>query len=224
MPPGQGYTVVPDDHYEGKKGANFPPRPSDLTSPSNDDRNEGLGCFKFKQLPLANRADKDEIVPLGSCDGSIDDWRRTNIVDVPIPQLRFAMGFTGTVTCHKLAAPKVKRLFERWEELDLIHLVRDFDGTFSPRYKRDRSPGPDGHGVKRSADVDDLSNHAFGSAMDINADDNPFNNQPALCPMRGCVRELVASANEIGFFWGGHFSSPKDGMHFEFADFEPAVA
>ena len=60
--------------------------------------------------------------------------------------------------------------------------------------------------------------------LDINADDNPFNNQPALCPMRGCVRELVASANEIGFFWGGHFSSPKDGMHFEFADFEPAVA
>ena len=34
------------------------------------------------------------------------------------------------------------------------------------------------------------------------------------------VGELVAAANELGFFWGGHFGAPKDGMHFEFADFE----
>jgi hypothetical protein len=219
-----GYTVVPDDHYEDKQGAQFPAKPRRLRSPSNDSRNEGLGCFKFKQLPRPNRGDPDEIVMLGSCDGSIDDWRRTNIVDVEIPQLRFAMGFTGTVTCHKLVAPHVKTLFARWEELDLLHLVRDFDGTFSPRYKRGKSPSPDGHGSKKSIDVDSLSNHAFGSAMDINAEDNPFNKQPALCPVRGCVRELVEPANAVGFFWGGHFSAPKDGMHFEFADFEPAVA
>jgi len=37
------------------------------------------------------------------------------------------------------------------------------------------------------------------------------------------VRELVASANELGFFWGGHFSQPKDGMHFEFAAFDRLV-
>jgi hypothetical protein len=128
------------------------------------------------------------------------------------------------VTCHKAVAPHIKRLYLRWEELDLLHLVRDFDGTFSPRYKRGQSPGDEAQGVKRSLDIDELSNHAFGSAMDINAEDNPFRGQPILCPRRGCVRELVGPANELGFFWGGHFTSPKDGMHFEFADFEPAVA
>jgi hypothetical protein len=219
-----GYQVVPDNHYDDKTGKQFPPKPRNLRSPSNESRNEGLGCFKFKQLPLANRADPDEIVVLGSCDGATDDWRRTNIVDIEIPQLRFAAGFTSTVTCHKLVAPQLKKLFARWEELDLLHLVRDFDGTFSPRYKRGRSPSDAGHGVKRSADVDGLSNHAFGSAMDVNAEDNSFGKQPALCPMRGCVRELVAPASEIGFFWGGYFSSPKDGMHFEFANFELAIA
>jgi D-alanyl-D-alanine carboxypeptidase/Putative peptidoglycan binding domain len=219
-----GYTVVPDNHYDNKKSERFPPKPEDLSSPSNASRNRGLGCFKFKQLARANRSDPDEIVILGSCDGALDDWRRTNIVDIEIPQLRFASGFTGTVTCHKFAAPHVKKLFARWEELDLLHLVRDFDGTFSPRYKRRQSPGDEAQGVKTSLDVDELSNHAFGSAMDINAEDNPFREDPVLCPLRGCVRELVGPANELGFFWGGHFGSSKDGMHFEFADFEVLVA
>jgi hypothetical protein len=213
-----GYTVVPDNHYDDKKTTAFPPRPTDLSSPDNESRNAGLTCFKFKQLPLANRGDKDEIVILGSCDGTIADWRHTNIVSIAVPQLRFAVGFNGTITCHKVAAPRVKALFERWEALDLLHLIRDFDGMFNPRYIRNKSPSAAGHGVKQSRSVTTLSNHAFGSAFDINAGDNPFNERPALCPTRGCVRELVAAANEMGFFWGGHFTSP-DGMHFEFADF-----
>jgi hypothetical protein len=215
-----GYKVVPDDHYNEKKSTQFPPRPQNLRSPSNESRNQGLGCFKFKQLPLENRSDPDEVVVLGSCNGAIDDWRRTHIVNIEIPQLRFAMGFTGTVTCHRLVAPQVQKLFARWEELDLLHLMHDFDGMFSPRYKRGRSPSTTGHSVKQSVDVDQLSNHAFGSAMDINANDNPFNAELALCPMRGCVRDLVASANDLGFFGGSHFGTPKDGIHFEFADFE----
>src|SRR5262249_25063936 len=71
-----GNQVVPDDHYDDIKGKQFPPLPQNLRSPSNESRNEGLDCFEFKQLPLANRADPDEIVVLGSCDGAIDDWRR----------------------------------------------------------------------------------------------------------------------------------------------------
>lgn len=214
-----GYVVVPDDHYDDKKTKAFPPKPTNLASPDNASRNNGLGCFLFRQLPLANRADPDEVVMLGSCDGTVADWRKTNIIDIPIPQLRFASGFTGTVTCHRLVAPHITQLFARWEELQLLHLVRAFDGTFNPRYKRGQSPSDDASGPKQSAHVDALSNHAFGSAMDVNADDNAFNTEPVLCPLRGCVRELVQSANELGFYWGGHFTSPKDGMHFEFADF-----
>src|SRR5262249_37773235 len=92
-----GYTVVPDDHCADKKTKSIPPKPPNLSSPDNPSRNKGLGCFKFKQLPLANRADPDEIVMMASCDGTVPDWRGTNIIEVPIPQLRFASGAGATV-------------------------------------------------------------------------------------------------------------------------------
>ena len=38
---------------------------------------------------------------------------------------------------------------------------------------------------------------------------------PAICGRRGSVRELVEAANSLGIYWGGHFSTTKDGMHFE---------
>jgi hypothetical protein len=168
----------------------------------------------------ANRGDPDEIVILSSCDGTISDWQRENIVTISIPKPVFAVGFNGTITCHKAVAPHIKALFAKWRELGLLHLLRKFEGAFNPRYKRKKSPSPQGHGVKRSDQEDQLSNHAFGSAFDFNLEDNELGAQPALIASRGCVRELVAAANELGFFWGGHFRAPKDGMHFEFADFE----
>lgn len=218
---GLGYTIQPDNYYDNKGTDAYPPRPKKISSPSNADRNKALGCFVFKQLPRANRGDPDEIVPLASCDGKAPDWRKSNIIDIEIPQLQFAAGYLGRVTCHRLIAPHIVDLFGQWEKLDLLHLIRAFDGAYSPRYKRGKSPSPNGHGPKRSNQVDALSNHAFGSAFDVNADDNPYGNTPALCPQRGCTRELVKSANDLGFFWGGHFSSTsdKDGMHFEYAQF-----
>jgi hypothetical protein len=84
---------------------------------------------------------------------------------------------------------------------------------------RGSSPGPNPQPATQSDQVDTLSNHAFGSAFDINVADNEFKGSPAQCPARGAVRELVKPANELGFYWGGHFSSRVDGMHFEFADF-----
>ena len=216
-----GYTVRPNNYYDDKRTKNFPPRPSDISSPSNDDRNTGLGCFKFKQLARGHRGDPDEIVTLGSCNDSLADWRAENIIDIQIPQMKFVSGFSGIMRCHKLAASHILLLFARWEQLDLLHLLRAYDGSYNPRYKRGQSPGAGGHGVKRSSQVSALSNHAFGAAFDVNEPDNSFGEEPALCPARGCVRELVGPANELGFFWGGHFSnvSNKDGMHFEFARF-----
>jgi hypothetical protein len=216
-----GYTVRPDGYYDDKMDDNYPRRPDDIQSPTNASRNAALGCFKFKQLPLANRGDKDEIVIQGSCDGTVADWRNENIIDLQIPQIQFAKGYRGVLRCHKLAAPHILVLFARWEQLDLLHLLRVYDGSFSPRYKRGRSPSPAGHGTKRSDQVSAISNHAFGSAFDYNEPDNPYGEVPGLCPRRGCVRELVEPANELGFFWGGHFRdvSDRDGMHFEFAQF-----
>ena len=218
---GLGYTVRSNDYYDDKLTRSYPPRPANISSPGNADRNAGLGCFKFKQLSIAHRGDPDEVVTLDSCDGSVADWRAENIIDIQIPQMKFVSGFSGVMRCHRLAAPHILLLFARWEQLDLLHLLRAFDGTYNPRYKRGQSPSTAGHGIKRSSQVSALSNHAFGSAFDINASDNPFGEEPALCSRRGCARELVGPANELGFFWGGHFGSVsnKDGMHFEFAKF-----
>jgi hypothetical protein len=218
---GLGYTVKPNDYYDDKIDDSYPPRPKKISSPTNASRNAALGCFIFKQLPLANRGDKDEIVTQGSCDGEIQDWRKENIVDIEIPQLQFAIGYAGVVHCHRLAAPHILDLFAHWEKLDLLHLVRTYEGAYNPRYKRGKSPSPKGHGPKRSDQVDAISNHAFGSAFDVNASDNEYGHTPVPCPQRGCTRELVNPANGLGFFWGGHFSSTsdRDGMHFEFAQF-----
>jgi hypothetical protein len=62
-----------------------------------------------------------------------------------------------------------------------------------------------------------LSNHAYGSAFDINADETPLGARPRLVGQRGATRELVPLANKWGFYWGGHFGSRPDGMHFEVA-------
>jgi hypothetical protein len=216
---GLGYTVKPNNYYDDKPTDGYPPKPGKLKSPTNASRNAELGCFKFKQLPRAYRSDADEIVTGSSCDGKVGDRRKSNIVDISVPQLALASDYSGVVRCHRLVAPHVQQLFKRWEELDLLHLIRAYEGAYSPRYKRGQSPSDAGHGTKRSDQVDAISNHAFGAAFDINVDDNPFDHTPQLCPLRGAVRELVASANEVGFYWGGHFSSPRDGMHFEFATF-----
>lgn len=61
-----------------------------------------------------------------------------------------------------------------------------------------------------------LSNHAFGSAFDINAAWNKIGTPPALINQKGAVRDLVGIANENGFYSGWHITR-RDGIHFEVA-------
>jgi hypothetical protein len=211
----RGYTIVADDHYQRRAGTAFP-RPPDFSSPSNATRNRDFTCFTFLQRPLSQRPDAEAIVIKASCNGQHPDWENAHIVEFDMPQLKFARGFNGTFRCHVKAAPLFKTLFAKWEQDDLLHLILSYEGCFVPRYKRGKAPpGANGHGEKQSSDVDKLSNHSFGSAFDINFVDNMLDSEPALCGQRGSVRELVAAANAIGIFWGGHFGSPLDGMHFE---------
>ncbi|WP_162145609.1 M15 family metallopeptidase [Sinorhizobium meliloti] len=210
-----GYTILPDDYYSAREGNSFPPEPNNLESPSNASRNAVFTCFKFRQRPRAQRPDAEAIVIKGSCDGSLSDWTAAKIIEIPMPQLKFARGFNGRVRCHKLAAPIIAQLFEAWERAELLHLIMSYEGCFVPRYKRNQAPpGAGGHGERKSADVSALSNHSFGSAFDINFSDNMLGQVPAFCGRRGSTRELVDAANELGVFWGGHFST-QDGMHFE---------
>ena len=81
-------------------------------------------------------------------------------------------------------------------------LILTYAGSFVPRFIR--------------GSLSNLSQHAFGSAFDINARWNAFGATPAALGSKGTVRPLVAIANQLGFYWGGHFAR-RDGMHFEIA-------
>ena len=88
----------------------------------------------------------------------------------------------------------------------MIDRINDCSLPFVQRFIRktqNRNPRP-------------LSNHAWGTAFDINVKWNKLGKVPTLLGQEGCVRELVELANKNGFFWGGHFGGGRvDGMHFE---------
>jgi peptidoglycan hydrolase-like protein with peptidoglycan-binding domain len=179
-----------------KSGSNFPPRPAFPPLVSTAQRQAIFGAFQFVPAPLPDN--REHIRILGN-------WQAENIVNVPIPQLRRALGSRAraAIPFHKLAAEQLKGLWQAWEDADLLDRILTFDGSFEPRFVR---------GSRSS-----LSNHSFGTAFDINADFNPYNTRPRLFGEKGSTRELVPIANQWGFYWGGHFRTRPDGMHFEIA-------
>ncbi|BCJ91526.1 hypothetical protein IZ6_22610 [Terrihabitans soli] len=218
----RGYRDISMDFYSARAGKHWPPPPS-FNTPSNAARNSAFGCFMFSLQPEGPRPDHETIVIGGSCDGAQRDWVAANIVTIDVTQLKFAAEYRGRFRCHRLIERKVKDLFGRWEAEGLLHLFLTYAGAYVSRYVRDTQLPKAGHGPKKSSAVTSLSNHAFGSAFDINATWNPRTKTPAPpdVTQRGSVRLLVPSANAVGFFWGGHYQAPTkfDGMHFEFADF-----
>jgi hypothetical protein len=143
-------------------------------------------------------------------DGTIKilgNWANKNIVKVHIPQLEGVEGApkNGVVYFHRLGAEQLKNLFEEWDAEGLIDLVLTWAGSFVPRMIR---------GSKTT-----LSNHAFGTAFDINAAWNPLGKAPAAVGKKGSVIRLVEIAHKHGFYWGANFSR-SDGMHFELAQLQ----
>ena len=59
------------------------------------------------------------------------------------------------------------------------------------------------------------SNHACGTAIDINASHNKIRKAPALRGTTGSIREYADFCADFGIFWGGWYGKRNDGMHFE---------
>ena len=133
-------------------------------------------------------------------------WDKANIVTVTIPQLKgvpvFGTPSSGKMRFHKKGVEQLKAMWAAWEDAGLLELILTYEGSYNPRLIRGGSS---------------LSNHAYGTAFDINYQWNKLGHTPAAAGKRGSVRELVPIANEHGFFWGGHFKGRADGMHFEVA-------
>jgi len=191
-------TVTPDNAVQMSE--DFPPRPANLRPITAQERAAEFGTFTFVADPSTFDGDGIRVT---------NNWYHDNITAVSIPQLngkRFGSHViqNGTINFHKAGADRLKRLWAAWEAAGLLDRIQTFEGGYAARYIRgtqQRSPRP-------------LSNHAWGTAFDINAPWNGFGKEPAQMGQAGCVRELVAIANQQGFFWGGHFGK-KDGMHFE---------
>lgn len=182
------------DPLIGVDSLDWPP-PPDFKPLGQAGREAMFGRFPFTPSPTP---DNPEAITITGT------WRASNIVTVHVPQLAGIKGapLDGKIQLHKLAAPRVAALFRRWEEAGLLKLIITYGGSFVPRFVRGKR--------------DILSPHAHGSAFDVNVAWNGFGATPALKGRHGSVRTLVPIANELGFYWGGHFSH-RDGMHFELA-------
>jgi peptidoglycan hydrolase-like protein with peptidoglycan-binding domain len=190
-----GFELI-EEPADDTTSSNFPPRPSFSPLVTNPQQEAVLGHYDY--VPAPTRDNPEGIRILGT-------WERDNIVRVPIPQLRKALGNRApeTMAFHRLAAKQLQGMWADWEKAKLLDRVLTYDGSFVPRFVRG----------SRSA----LSNHAFGSAFDINERYNSLGKRPALVGKKGSVRELVPIANGWGFYWGGHYNRRPDGMHFEVA-------
>lgn len=193
---GMGFRLAQDDGID-EGSPNWPVKPDDVVPLNSVDREKLFGKFAFVAAPSPGNAEAIRIT---------DGWSRDNIVTIEVPQLKGLLGAmpSGKVQFHAKGAKQLQDLFAAWEKAGLKDLILSWGGSWVPRFVR---------GSKTS-----LSNHAWGTAFDINVPWNMLGTVPTLKGKKGSVRELVGIAIEHGFYWGGWgWNDPNraDGMHFE---------
>jgi hypothetical protein len=188
-----GYELL---DFSGEKSSGYPEEPDFDPLVGTAARQRVFGRFSYAHAPMPGNR---EAIRIG------DGWEAGNIVSVRIPELAGVRGApaSGSVRFHRLAARQLQDLFKAWSKAEVLSDIVTWDGSFVARF------------IRGSTTV--LSNHAFGSAFDINASFNALGAEPAYPDKQGCVFDLVSIAHDHGFYWGGHFSSRRDGMHFEVA-------
>lgn len=187
-----GMSLLNDDCID-VNGPNWPSKP-DKGSMSYTDRLAIFGKFDYVASATSNNPEGIRIT---------DNWAANNIVSVILPQLKNAVGAPRDykIQAHKKVAKQLTDTFRDWETACLIDRVKSWGGSWVPRFIR---------GSRTN-----LSNHAWGTAFDINVPWNLLGTVPALKNDTGSVRELVEIAYNNGFYWGGWFPNRLDGMHFE---------
>jgi D-alanyl-D-alanine carboxypeptidase/Putative peptidoglycan binding domain len=188
-----GYSAI-DMTPVAEESREFPPRPA-FAPMSGSARERHFGTIDYVAAPTRSNPEAIRIT---------NGWS-SHVITVPVPQLIGIPGApaSGKVKIHRAIAPQFVGLWKAWEDRGLLNLVLGFAGTWVPRFIR---------GSRTT-----LSAHAWATAFDINVPWNGLGVVPAARGTRGSVRELVPTANEFGFYWGGHFEKRPDGMHFEVA-------
>ncbi len=189
-----------EDETSAKDGPDWPATPDLMPIVGTSGRMATWGKMTYR--PAGTKSNPEGVVITNS-------WSKNVVsVDTPlidrIPGMQYKGKLVGggpkKVTIHQLIKDSFLALWDAWDDAGLLDCIITWAGAWNPRFIR---------GSRTS-----LSNHAFATAFDINAPWNGLRRVPALVGKRGCVRELVPIANELGWYWGGHFSR-RDGMHWE---------
>ena len=186
-----GYPLM-NDPTNDENGPSWPLKP--VVGPiSYADREKYFGKFTYVSCPVFSNPEAITIT---------GPWI-SNIVQVNLPQLAGIAGAPAScnVAFHIDAKKQLIKLFQDWQDAGLLYLIMTWGGGWSPRF------------IRGSRTI--LSNHAWGTAFDINVQWNQLGTTPALKGATGSVRELVEIAYNNGFYWGGWFPNRPDGMHFE---------
>jgi hypothetical protein len=172
----------------------FPSKPSFPPLTSKAERDKLFGKIEYVQNPSLENPEGIRIT---------NGFETNNIVRVDLPQLAKATnGKYTAMRFHKDCAYQLRGFFQELEEKGLLDRILSYGGAYNARF------------IRGSKSV--LSNHAYGTAFDINMVWNPLGKQPSKFDEKGCVYEIVPVAHKWGFYWGGHFTR-LDGMHFEIA-------
>lgn len=96
---------------------------------------------------------------------------------------------------------------------ELAPLVAELMRQTETKYRYNLRPGLTGAFSCRMIDgSSNVSNHAYGRAIDMNWDRNPM----ASYFMSDIPPAVVKLWIDHGFYWGGHYTNKKDTMHFEY--------
>ena len=152
---------------------------------NNEQRMRRWGRFEFEADPEPGNPENIRI--LGA-------WEGKNIVPVDCP-----IWGQHRVHLHREVVADYVAFMNELIDVKLANRLHSFDGGFNARFIR---------GSRTT-----LSNHAWGTAFDVNCDDNPLGHTPAYIGEPGSVRELVMIGVKHHFFSAGCFTR-ADGMHF----------
>lgn len=123
----------------------------------------------------------------------------SDVTTVTIPQLKTVTGANGgKLKFHKRGQKQLLAVFADIEALGLMKHIKTCQGAF---YQRLRKPIPKKGQPKKISKLP--SNHSFGIAIDLNADDGSNG---------GSVAPVAPVFEKHGFKWGKSFNDP---MHFE---------
>lgn len=100
----------------------------------------------------------------------------------------------------------------------LVEMVRWWDANVEPV-----NPGDTGsHNYRKIQGYSYLSNHASGTAIDINGSRHPLGARGTVSPTLAAA--ITAKAKSLGLRWGGTYKKRADEMHFEVNAPPPASA